>query len=119
MSKRTVRIDRPLPSHTRGDGCDWCTWLARHGLPDATRIPVTSDIVCDDTNRTITVETYVLNEQGWMITDDAIRDSITVQLEARALSIPDGYVVLHENDERQHLTFNDKTMDLVLGGHGG
>jgi hypothetical protein len=72
-------------------------WLHRHGLPDPRDIPSQSEIICNDNARTVTVMRFVSDRNGRRVFDrereQFITEWVTVQLEARALPIPDGYLI--------------------------
>jgi hypothetical protein len=69
---------------------EWREWLTQHGLvPDD--IPNGSVLLCDDETRTVQVEVYVRDENGYLVSDGregVLSDLRTVQLEAPALSFP-------------------------------
>ena len=100
MTTRTVYPDKSFPQLGPELDLDWRIWLAQHGLPNPEDLPLRNNpIICDDTARTVTVERYVRTPKGHCQLDpsrpnELLTEPVTVQLEAPALPIPNGYEVV-------------------------
>jgi hypothetical protein len=75
-------------------------WLGAHAL-DACSIPLDSEIVCDDIERTISAATFTYDSNGQPIVQnrEPVTDEITHQLESVALPTP-ACLSVHYTNER-------------------
>jgi hypothetical protein len=102
MTTRTVFLDRGLPELSDELEQAWRRWMTQHGLPDPNEMPAGRELNCDDDARTVTFDQWRRNEAGKHYLEpnpyrpgeqQMAYDTITLQLEAPALPLPDGYPV--------------------------
>jgi hypothetical protein len=101
--KRTVTLHLGLRDLSQDDRAAWQEWLHRHGVVDPNVIPLGSRLVVDDDARTVTFERFLVDHTGQLVTfpdEDGeptlATQKLTVQLEAPAAPIPNGYPVRFE-----------------------
>jgi len=94
VTARVVHIDRVMPGLSLIEQARWVDWFRRHGV-EWEKIPIDSEIVCDDDARQIRYTALRLHENGGKmlayynkITETWDQDEVTVQLEAPALEFP-------------------------------
>jgi len=99
--KRVVMANCSFPALIPELEAQWRQWFARHGL-DPQEVLV-QPIIIDDDARTIEVEMYIRNAHGMVqiardefghYKDHAVFETVTIQLEAPALPVPEGYDVV-------------------------